>query len=210
MSKTYEELAAENYPKELLPLDEGKHCPPFEATLYRLAEAVLNTAKLTPELEEIKGHLKNCAACDSKVKRLIACLDSLRTNPLIDEPFPLSLEKSDYSKLHESAAARSYIPGHGLFDVFLQTCYAAGVSEHDAYKAMRVSPDFQTQLKKCTREGIELLSDLGIERTVIERAVEMDDSNHNSRREISASEMFPHQNGAAANVPAFADDSNSV
>jgi hypothetical protein len=92
MSKTYEELAAENYPKELLPLDEGRHCPPFEATLYRLALALLDKTPLTAELKNLNGHRLKCSACETAVKRYMACIDSTRRSDELQNAFISELD----------------------------------------------------------------------------------------------------------------------
>ena len=92
MSKTYEELAAETYPKELLPLDEGRHCPPFEATLYRLALALLDKTPLTAELKNLNGHRLKCSACETAVKRYMACIDSTRRSDELQNAFISELD----------------------------------------------------------------------------------------------------------------------
>ena len=92
MSKTYEELAAETYPKELLPLDEGRHCPPFEATLYRLALALLDKTPLTTELKSLNGHRLKCSACGTAVKRYMACIENSRNSEDTQNDFIPELE----------------------------------------------------------------------------------------------------------------------
>jgi hypothetical protein len=170
--KTYEQVAAEHWPKEPLPADDGARCPPFLATLFRLAESLANDRPLTPELQQVHEHLDECDACRSTVSAVAPRFKAEPAESTSEVIGGVSWEGTPLRRLRDHAKNKVYISGETLKDVFTAVCFAADVTEPQAFKAVGWPEEGRKWLAECAEIAIWLLSDLGVERSVLERAID--------------------------------------
>jgi len=170
--RTYEQAVAEHWPKDRLPAHEGTRCPPFRATLYRLAESLANGQPLTPQLQQVHEHLDECGACRSTVSAVTSRLTAASAEPTSSVIGDVSWEGTPLRRLRDHATRKVYLPNETLKDVFAAVCFAANLTEAEAFEAVGWPEEGRQWLKECAEIAIFLLSDLGVERSVLERAID--------------------------------------
>lgn len=170
--KTYEQAVAEHWPKDLLPAHEGTRCPPFRATLFRLAESLANNRPLTAQLQQVHEHLDECDACRSMVSALVSRLSAAPAEPTGSVIGDVSWEGTPLRRLRDQATRKVYLANERLKDVFAAVCFAANLTEAQAFEAIGWPEEGRQWLTDCADIAIFLLSDLGVERSVLERAIE--------------------------------------
>lgn len=175
--RTYEQAVAEHWPKDRLPAHEGTRCPPFRATLYRLAESLANNRPLTPQLQQVHEHLDECGACRSTVSAVTSRLTAAPAEPTSSVIGDVSWEGTPLRRLRDHATRKVYLPNETLKDVFAAVCFAANLTEAEAFEAVGWPEKGRQWLKECAEIAIFLLSDLGVERSVLERAIECPSTN---------------------------------
>ncbi len=166
-------------------MDDGTRCPPFRATLFRLAEAISKDAPLTPELQELKEHLNECGACHSTVSSVVSLLTAKSKETTTEVLNHVGWEGTPLRRLRDCARSKVYLPNEKVADVFRAICFAANMSEDDAFEAVGWSEEGIGWLEECSEDAICLMSDLGVEKSIIGRSIESQIPNcdHNVMKE---------------------------
>lgn len=163
---SYEQAAADNWPKDQLPPDDGRYCPPFEGTLFRLAEAKHRGTPLTPELKNVQEHTETCSSCRSTVTGVLSFYtaesntDGNSRNAIDDN----SWKGTPLRRLREAAKALKSVSGTPR-EVLICLAQGAGLTNAEAFRTIGYPANRQDFIDD--EEGLELLRMLGVEERLV-------------------------------------------
>lgn len=165
---SYEEAVRRNFPEKFLPFEDGRECPPFTATLYRLAEALYGNQVLSEELLALQGHIQKCGACNRTVQGVRSLLsatpieESLST--LVSD---VSFEGTPLRFLIDAAKEVTSVSLRGdetLGEIFEIIYNNADLHQAEAFEAVGLSSDEVGDI-----DIFYLLAELGVPDDVLER-----------------------------------------
>ena len=162
--KTYEQVSAEHWPTDRLPVDDGERCPPFHATLFRLAEAIARNSPLTREFQELNEHLNDCGACRSTVSETVSLLNSMSMESPREVIDHVTFEGTPLRRLRDCAKALTLETPPSVRAVFDILCQRATLTTAEAFDAVGF---FDEELDG--EGGICLLRDLGVKESLLKR-----------------------------------------
>ena len=151
---------------KVLPLDGGRHCPPFKARLFDLADHFLSGESLDEAQEQLMNHVEACRACRSIYNSAIYFANVPLPDPA-QNAFAELERTRDEGTLRKLQTGRKRIAVRPVsFTAYLtDVIHAAGISESDALRELGVPRGTSIQvLDEDPRLAVNAALAIGIER----------------------------------------------
>lgn len=152
----------EEHERQFPRLDGGKKCPPFQATIYRLADAESLGTALDEELQRVKEHTGVCSSCRHTYEAAYAFFS--RATPeegsVPEVVGGVDFERSPIRALRIAAQTltKDMVAGMTPCQVFAVVCATAGLETEKGVKALGLGlcPDWLDD-DEIMRANLELL-----------------------------------------------------